>query len=85
MGRRKEVVCDACGEVIKRAGWHAGRGWWATFKLGWVSGVRMKLRKWGIIDYSPVTDGWQRRRVDLCDTCWPAVLAAVQAHVSTDE
>lgn len=73
--KRTGYECDVCGDPVQKG------GWWATFRLSMGSRIRLKLRKWGIVDLNPVGDGWIQRRVDLCDDCWTDVLDEVAYRV----
>jgi len=82
MTKIKKTVCDVCGEELGRTQTHL------RVKRGFVEGLKVRLHSWGIVDLSPVTSGWRKRRVDICEPCWDnlkTVLENYQNGIDTTE
>jgi len=74
MTRVDRLECDVCGREIGHDDHLRLRRW----LLG---GFYARLYNWGITDYSPVSTGWRKARVDICEECWGNIQTVVAEHV----
>lgn len=72
MVKKSGVYCDLCDDPVTRSD-----RWFSMV----FSPIKARLYYWGITDNYPVTSGWVRSRLDLCEGCKREVFEEVQSRV----
>lgn len=74
MTRKKYIECDICETEVGHMNHLRIRRW----LLG---GFWVRLYEWGMTSLGPVSEGWRKGRVDICEDCFDELRLEIGGRV----